>query len=64
MCVRVFVCVLYSCPCTPVWAFRQCVLVQRSIKLTELETSDRAEEHVVHIPSIHNTHRFPECLKL
>lgn len=36
------------------------MLVQGSIKLTELETSDRAKDHVVHIPSV----TFPECLKL
>lgn len=45
--VRLF---LPVCSCVGVQAL--CVL-QGSIKLTELETSDRAKDHVVHIPSIH-----------
>lgn len=41
------------------------MLVQGSAKLTELETSDRVEEHVVHIWSTHtHAHTLPKCLEL
>lgn len=55
--VRVCLRAVYSCLCVIVWVFWQRVLMQGSINLTELETSDGAEEHVVHISSIHtHTH--------
>lgn len=39
------------------------MLLQGNIKLTELETSDRAKDHVVHIPYIH-PHSHIHSLKL
>lgn len=51
--VCMWVCVLFIRLCVLVWMLRRWVFVQESAELTELETSDRAEEHVVHIWSVH-----------
>lgn len=63
--MRVCLSVVYLCVCVLVWVLGRCVFVQESTKLTESETSDGAEEHVVHIWSVHkHTHALSKCLKL